>query len=63
MGPEQRFEAEALRHIPNIPRPDDDNMVATPTLRLFDEEAHVMIIDDAGPHTRTLKVAWVVRAP
>lgn len=55
MGTEQRFEAEALRRIPNIPRPDDDNMVTTPTLRLFDEEAHVMIIDDAGLHTRTLK--------
>ena len=55
MGIEQRLEVEALRLARNIPRLDDDNIVTAPAVRFFDEEAHVLIIDDAGSDTRTLK--------
>lgn len=51
----QRFEAEALRLANMIPRPDDDNTVMVPKLRLLDQESHVMIIEDAGSDLRTLK--------
>ena len=51
----QRFEAEALRLANIIPKPDDDNTVTVPTLRFLDQESHVMIIDDAGSDTRTLR--------
>ena len=51
----QRFEAEALRLANTIPKPGDDNTVTAPTLRFLDQESHVMIIDDAGSATRTLR--------
>ena len=54
MGVEQRFEAEALRLANTIPRPDNDNTVMVPALQLFDEESHVMIIEDVGSDARTL---------
>jgi len=53
MGVEQRFEAEALQLANTIPgRPD--NTVIVPALQLFDEESHVMIIEDVGSDARTL---------
>lgn len=33
----------------------DDDVVTVPNVHLFDEEAHVMIIDDCGTDARTLK--------
>ena len=46
---------EAIRLVRNIPRLDDDTIVTVPTVRFFDKEARVLIIDDAGSDTRTLK--------
>ncbi|KAL4069802.1 kinase-like domain-containing protein [Scleroderma yunnanense] len=51
----QIFEVEALRLAHRFPVSDGGTKVTTPVVRLFDEEAHVMIIDDAGSDTRTLK--------
>ncbi|KIM70341.1 hypothetical protein SCLCIDRAFT_1207673 [Scleroderma citrinum Foug A] len=51
----QKFEAEALRLANMIPRPNDANTVIVPTLRLLDQESHVMIIEDAGSDLRALK--------
>ena len=54
-GVVQRFEAEALRLVNTIPRLGDDDTVTAPTLRFLDQESHVMVIDDAGSNTRTLR--------
>ena len=55
MGIKQRLEVEAIKLVYSIPRLDDDNIVTAPAVRFFDEEAHVLIIDDTGSDTRTLK--------
>ncbi|KAG1749770.1 kinase-like domain-containing protein [Suillus paluster] len=49
----QKFEVESLRLVREMHA--DDDVIAVPAVRLFDEEAHVMIIDDCGADTRTLK--------
>lgn len=49
----QKFDVEALRLVRKLH--GDDDVVTVPNVHLFDEEAHVMIIDDCGLDTRTLK--------
>ncbi|KAG2159618.1 kinase-like domain-containing protein [Suillus bovinus] len=49
----QRFDVEALRLVRKMYA--DDDVITVPKVHLFDEEAHVMIIDDCGTDTRTLK--------
>ncbi|KAI6047831.1 kinase-like domain-containing protein [Pisolithus marmoratus] len=51
----QKFEAEALRLSHRLSIRSGEVTVEAPTLRLHDEETHVMIIDDAGTDSRTLK--------
>ncbi|KAG1784196.1 kinase-like domain-containing protein [Suillus placidus] len=49
----QTFDAEALRLVRKMHA--DDDVITVPNVHLFDEEAHVMIIDDCGTEARTLK--------
>ncbi|KIK12034.1 hypothetical protein PISMIDRAFT_689864 [Pisolithus microcarpus 441] len=51
----QKFEAEAFRLSHQFSIQSDEVTVEVPTLRLYDEEIHVLIIDDAGIGSRTLK--------
>lgn len=51
----QKFEAEASRLSHQLSIRSGEITVEVPTLRLHDEEMHVMITDDAGIDTRTLK--------
>ncbi|KAJ7762411.1 kinase-like domain-containing protein [Mycena maculata] len=49
----QLFEAEALRRVGGwLPA---DSPVRVPTVHLFDEENHILIMDDCGPAAATLK--------
>ncbi|KAG1757815.1 kinase-like domain-containing protein [Suillus lakei] len=47
----QIFEVEALRLVRKI----SDDVITVPAVHLFDEEAHVIIMDDCGTDTRMLK--------
>jgi 5-methylthioribose kinase len=49
----QKFEVEALRLVLKMHANDD--VITVPAVHLFDEEAHVVIIEDCGMDTRTLK--------
>lgn len=49
----QKFDVEALRLVRKMHA--DDDVITVPDVHLFDEEAHVMIIDDCGTDARTLK--------
>ncbi|KAG2154610.1 kinase-like domain-containing protein [Suillus clintonianus] len=49
----QKFEVEALRLFRKMHA--DDDVITVPAVYLFDEEAHVMILDDCGTDARTLK--------
>ncbi|KAG2354454.1 hypothetical protein BDR07DRAFT_1382250 [Suillus spraguei] len=42
----QKFDVEALRLVRKMHA--DDNIITVPNVHLFDEDAHVMIIDDCG---------------
>ncbi|KAJ7110347.1 kinase-like domain-containing protein [Mycena crocata] len=49
----QSFEVEALRRVREwLPQ---DSMVTVPAVHHFDDDAHVVIMDDCGPASRTLK--------
>ena len=52
---QQRMEVEAARLVLSDPRADSDSAVTAPAVYLLDEESHVLIIEDTGPDTRTLK--------
>ncbi|KAI6008387.1 kinase-like domain-containing protein [Pisolithus orientalis] len=54
-GAEQKFEAEAFRLSRQLSIRSGEITVEVPALRLYDEEKHVMIVDDAGTDARTLK--------
>jgi 5-methylthioribose kinase len=49
----QKFDAEALRLVRKMYT--DDDVITVPNVHLFDEEAHVIIMDDCGTDARTLK--------
>ncbi|KAG1875518.1 kinase-like domain-containing protein [Suillus subalutaceus] len=49
----QKFDAEALRLVRKMHT--DDDVITVPNVHLFDEEAHVIIMDDCGTDARTLK--------
>lgn len=49
----QKFDVEALRLVRKMHA--DDDVVTVPNVHLFDEDAHVMIIDDCGTDACTLK--------
>ncbi|KAI6117890.1 kinase-like domain-containing protein [Pisolithus croceorrhizus] len=52
---EQKFEAEAFRLSRQLSIQSDGVTVEVPSLRLYDEEMHVVITEDAGIDSRTLK--------
>ncbi|KAG2338358.1 hypothetical protein BDR05DRAFT_893824 [Suillus weaverae] len=56
----QKFDAEALRLVYKMHA--DDDVITVPNVHLFDEEAHVMIIDDCGTDARTLKQLMIDEA-
>ncbi|KAG0704414.1 kinase-like domain-containing protein [Suillus ampliporus] len=49
----QKFEVESLRLVRKMHA--DNDVVTVPAVHLFDEEAHVIIMDDCGTDARTLK--------
>jgi 5-methylthioribose kinase len=49
----QKFEVEALRLVLKMHANDD--VISVPAVYLFDQEAHVVIIEDCGMDARTLK--------
>ncbi|KAI6098039.1 kinase-like domain-containing protein [Pisolithus croceorrhizus] len=56
LSPErQKFEAEAFRLSRHLSIQSNEITVEVPSLRLYDEEMHVVITDDAGINSRTLK--------
>ncbi|KAG6333896.1 hypothetical protein ID866_5181 [Astraeus odoratus] len=51
----QKVEVEALRLAHRLSRSDEHNAITVPRVHLFDEEAHVIIMDDVGEDVVTLK--------
>ncbi|KAG6333445.1 hypothetical protein ID866_5647 [Astraeus odoratus] len=51
----QKLEVAALRLAHRMAISDEHNIVTFPRVHLFDEEAHVIIMDDAGKDTITMK--------
>ncbi|KAG7099765.1 hypothetical protein E1B28_001578 [Marasmius oreades] len=49
----QRFEVEALKHVHALNPPG--SLVTVPRVNLFDEKENVIIMDDCGPNSVTLK--------
>ncbi|KAG0701720.1 kinase-like domain-containing protein [Suillus ampliporus] len=49
----QKFEVESLRLVRKMHA--DNDVITVPAVHLFDEEAHVIIMDDCGTDARTLK--------
>lgn len=51
----QLIEVQALRLAGRLLATNVSTCITVPTVHLFDEERHVIIMDDAGDHSRTLK--------
>ncbi|KAG9314174.1 kinase-like domain-containing protein [Chiua virens] len=51
----QRIEVQALRLAAKMTTPNVPEYITVPTIHLFDEERHVIIMEDAGKYCRTLK--------